>query len=128
MLMLSQDTDIAMAHLTPMVTMSTRAILDMLAPTSTASNTEVTTSTSARLRQETTTITSQLALLITQKEPPPTLHQPLMDTHHMGIAMVTRESTTTEILRNNVFPGRNHNTKGLLSIYQEGRNFSGNLF
>merc|ERR1719403_639635 len=50
MLMLSQDTDIAMAHLTPMVTMSTRAILDMLAPTNTVSNMEVTTSTSARLR------------------------------------------------------------------------------
>merc|ERR1712142_414382 len=113
-----------------MATMSTKAIPDMLAPTNTVINTEVTTSTSARLRlrQETTTITSQLALLITQKEPPPTLHQPLMDTHHMGIAMVTRENTTTEILRDNVFPGRNHNTKGLLSIYQEGRHFSGNLF
>merc|ERR1719334_1950647 len=49
--MLSQVTDIAQS--TPMDTMCTKAIPDMLAPTSTVSNTEVTISTSARLRQET---------------------------------------------------------------------------
>jgi len=93
-LMLSQDTDTAQS--TPMATMSTKAIPDMLAHTNTVSNMEVITSISARLRQENTTATSQL--LITQKEPLPMSHQPHTDIHHMDIAMVTRESTTTEII------------------------------